>query len=47
MSAATYQDFRQAWDGLTPEQQKRIRDKARYERVTVFGVWHEWPSLFA
>ncbi len=30
---------------LTPESQQRIRDKARWEHMTLSAVMTEWPDL--
>jgi hypothetical protein len=42
-----YADYLVAWEALTPEQQQRVREKARWEHASLFCVYHEWHSLFA
>jgi hypothetical protein len=38
-------EWREFWQSLTPTQQERIKDKARWEQCTLSHVTKEWPSL--
>lgn len=33
------------YNALPPEHQQRIRNKARWEAMSIPAVMHEWPSL--
>lgn len=37
--------FDRVWQSMREEDQQRVRDKARWERMTLMGVLIDWPTL--
>lgn len=37
--------FRVVWDGMDENERQRVRDKARWEHVSLRAVLIDWPTL--
>jgi hypothetical protein len=37
--------FQRVWQSMSEEQQMRVRDKAKWEHVSLSAVLVEWPTL--
>lgn len=41
----THEEFKELWASLTDEQKQRVRDKSRWEFMSLWAVLNQWPDL--
>ena len=42
----TYEEYRALWVSLTEAQKERVRNKCRWEHMTLWAVCEEWPGIW-
>ena len=42
----TSDEFDNLWKSLTDKQKQRVRDKARWEHMTLWAICNEWPGIW-
>jgi len=41
-----FEDFKKLWNSLSEEQRDKIRNKAKWEHMTLWAVCIEWPDIW-
>jgi hypothetical protein len=42
----TSDEFDYLWKSLTEEQKQRVRDKAKWEHMSLWSVLNDWPNVW-